>query len=76
MRMLLKASVVAAGLFAIMFVVLSPRTLSSQTPAVYKAPRSSDGKPNFVLCRRIRKLYRRPHQTIPDAQALRNHFND
>ena len=47
MRMLLKASVVAAGLFAIMFVVLSPRTLSSQTPAVYKAPRSSDGKPNL-----------------------------
>jgi hypothetical protein len=47
MRMLLKASVVAAGLFAIMAVALAPRPVSSQTPAVYKAPRTVDGKPNL-----------------------------
>jgi hypothetical protein len=47
MRMLLKASVVATGLFVIMLVALSPKPLSSQTPPGYRAPRASDGKPNL-----------------------------
>ena len=47
MRMLLKASLIVSTTFVIMIVVLLSRPLSSQTPAVYKAPRTSDGKPNL-----------------------------
>jgi hypothetical protein len=47
MRILLKASVVVAVSFAIMIVMLSSKPISRQTPAVYKAPRTFDGKPNL-----------------------------
>src|SRR4051812_30194322 len=47
MRMLLKASVLVALATMMMIVVLSPKPVASQTAAVYKAPRTFDGKPNL-----------------------------
>lgn len=47
MRMLLKGSIIASVLFAVIMMALSPTPISSQTPAVYKAPRTFDGKPNL-----------------------------
>jgi len=47
MRMLLKASIFASVLGGILIAVLTSTPLSSQTPAVYRAPRTYDGKPNL-----------------------------
>jgi hypothetical protein len=47
MRMLLKASILASVLGGILIAVLTSKPLSSQTPAVYRAPRTYDGKPNL-----------------------------
>jgi hypothetical protein len=47
MRMLLKASLIVSMTFVIMIVAVLSKPISSQTPAVYKAPRTSDGKPNL-----------------------------
>ncbi len=47
MRMLLKASIVVSVSLAIMMVLLVSKPISSQTAAVYKAPRTFDGKPNL-----------------------------
>src|SRR5438552_18610988 len=47
MRMLLKASIIVSASSAIMIVALLSQPLWSQTAAVYKAPRTFDGKPNL-----------------------------
>src|SRR5438067_13807064 len=47
MRMLLKASFVFAVPLAIVLAGVTSRPLSSQTPPVYRAPRTYDGKPNL-----------------------------